>query len=461
MPVELFQDQLKERGRIGAAMLEERNVVFCAPCGWGKTHLFCSMADGAAKKGKTICIAVHRIELLDQTSRTLEKFDVNYGVIAAGRSENPRATVQVASILTLAKRLDRWPHFDLLVADESHHVVSPTWSRVVRNYPKAFVLGVTATPQRLDGRGLGDFFKKMVVGPSVADLMANGRLSRAVVYAPRDPVDLHGVHTRMSDYDKKELGSLMGQSVVVGDAVEHYKRLATGELAIAFCVSVMHAEAVATQFREAGIPSQSIDGRMSPAKRKATLAEFERGEIKVLTSCDLISEGLDVPSVGAAILLRPTKSLALAIQQMGRALRVSPGKTRALILDHANLCFMHGLPDEDREWTLEGAPKKKKKAEDSGPTVKQCQSCWAMARVSARECPACGAPFEIKARVVEHVDGELAEIDAAELRRRKRREEGRAHGLEELRALAKARGYKDGWAEIRWKARLRKMGARA
>lgn len=438
-----------------------RRVLAVAPCAFGKTICFCYIALRAAAKGKRICIIVHRIELLDQTCRALEAFGVSYGVIAAGRSANPLALVQVANVQTLARRLDLWPHFDMLICDEAHHTCAATWASIVLHYAAAFLLGVTATPARMDGRGLKEFFDTMIEGPSVAELTKLGRLSRAVVYAPRDPVDLHGVHTRMGDYDKKELGSLMGQSVVVGDAVEHYKRLATGELAIAFCVSVMHAEAVATQFREAGIPSQSIDGRMSPAKRKATLAEFERGEIKVLTSCDLISEGLDVPSVGAAILLRPTKSLALAIQQMGRALRVSPGKTRALILDHANLCFMHGLPDEDREWTLEGAPKKKKKAEDSGPTVKQCQSCWAMARVSARECPACGAPFEIKARVVEHVDGELAEIDAAELRRRKRREEGKAQMLEELRALGKARGYKDGWAEIRWKARLRKMGARA
>ena len=419
------------------------------------------MAERAAAKGKRICIMAHRVELLDQTSRTLEEFGVHAGVIAAGRTENPAAAIQVASVQTLAKRLGRWPHFDMLIADEAHHCCAATWATIIKHYPEAYLLGVTATPVRMDGRGLREFFDEMIIGPSVAELTADGHLARAVVYAPKDPVDLASVHTRMGDYDKKELGAVMGASVLVGDAVAHYQRLVPGQLAIAFCVSVKHAEAVAAQFRAAGIPSQSIDGRMSPAERKAMLAAFERGEILVLTSCDLISEGLDVPSVGAAILLRPTKSLPLAIQQMGRALRISPGKSHATILDHANLTMMHGLPDDDRTWSLDGIKKRKKKDGDSGPAVKQCPSCFAMCRVTCRECPQCGELFEGKPRTVEHVEGELAEVDREALRRNKRMEEGRADSLEALQEIGRARGYHRFWAIHRWKARQRRAGVGA
>lgn len=461
LSVKLWNDQSALVAGIGELFREVLRVLAVAPCAFGKTICFCYIALRSSAKGKLICIIVHRVELLDQVCRALGMFGVSYGVIAAGRTENPKALVQVASVQTLAKRLGRWPRFDMLICDEAHHAVAASWATIIRHYPKAYVLGVTATPQRADGRGLNEFFDRMIEGPSVAELIAAGRLSHAVVYAPKDPVDLNSVHTRMGDYDKKELGAVMGQSVVVGDAVAHYKRLAPGELAIAFCVSVRHAEEVAAQFRDGGVPSQSIDGAMDPVERKRTLARFEAGEIKVLTSCDLVSEGYDLPAASCAILLRPTKSLALAIQQMGRALRVSPGKTRALILDHANLTMMHGLPDEPREWSLEGAKKRKKKAEDSGPPVRQCGLCYAISRASAKTCSACGEPFERKPRQIEHIDGDLEEVDPAELRRSRKREEGQADSYEALAALGRARGYAAGWARIRWKARMAKRGVSA
>lgn len=451
-----------------------RAPLLVSPTGSGKTVLFSYIADQAAAKGKRVLILVHRRELLRQSSRTLESFGVKHGLISAGMSVFEGVPVQVASVQTLVRRMGRmrWSP-DLIIVDEAHHATGKTtWGKVLAAYPKARILGVTATPERLDGQGLGHdvggFFDALVMGPTVADLTARGFLSPAVVYAPQNRIDLSAVHTRGGDYAQGEVAEAMDKPTITGDAVAHYRRHCHGQPGIAFCASIAHAEHVAEAFSAAGYRAASVDGGMDATSRAARIDDLGAGRLDVLTSCDIISEGTDVPVVAAAILLRPTQSLSLSLQQMGRVLRPFPGKTHATILDHVGNCFRHGLPDDDREWSLDGKAKRKKSAQDTAH-VRQCENCYSVHR-PAPACPKCGFIYPVRSREIDQVAGELAEIKRDDAEREKiavqraaKREQTRARSLEDLVALGRARGYKNpaAWASHVWGARRQREAAEA
>lgn len=434
-----YQNTLVERTRANF-IVGKRNQLLVLPTGGGKTVCFSYMAGAAKGKGLVVWILAHRVELLEQISRTLRDFGITHGMIAPGFVADRRQTVQVASVFTLARRLDRYQAPDLIIVDEAHHAISKsTWGTVIKAFPQAKLLGVTATPIRLSGEGLGDLFECMVQGPTVADLIKQGALSPYRLFAPAG-VDLTGVHSKMGDFVRGELNDAMNKPSITGDAVSHYLKLARGKRAVAFCVSVEHAENVAKQFREAGIPAASIDGGMDKVLRQSVLKSFAAGDLLVLTSCDLISEGFDVPAIEVAILLRPTQSLGLYLQQVGRCLRVFPGKAEAIILDHAGNVKRHGLPDDDRIWTLEGKVKKRASKPSEVP-VKTCPKCFATVASAATDC-ACGHHFEVVRREVEQVDGELQEIDPQEARREARIAQGRAQSEQDLIDLGRSRGMK-------------------
>ena len=299
-------------------------TLLVSPTGSGKTVIFSYIAAGMARNNKRILILAHRRELLKQISGALKKVGVTHAVMTGGYRGVPTANVVVASVFTLVKRMKGMKPFDLIIGDEAHHFTSQSsWGKVVAGFPTARLLGVTATPERLDGKGLGQMFDDMVMGPTVAELTAQGFLSHAIVYAPSAP-DLGGVDTRMGDYVQKQLEAAMVKTVITGSAVKHYGKYASGKKAIAFCVSVRHAMDVAKDFREAGYTASHIDGGMNEEERDGVLKAFEEGRVQVLTSCDLVSEGFDLPAVEVAILLRPTKSLGLYLQQCGRAIRPHP-----------------------------------------------------------------------------------------------------------------------------------------
>ena len=352
--------------------------------------------------------------------------------------------------------------------DEAHHATAGTWRTIIEAMPKAWILGVTATPIRGDGNGLGveagGIFDDLVEGPQVSQLIAGGYLVKPVIYAPTEQLDLSGIRMRMGDYDAHELAERMDKPSITGNAVEHYKRLADGLPAVAFCVSVKHAQHVAEQFKAAGYRAAFVDGQAEDDERKRILNGLGNGSIQVVTSCDLISEGTDIPAIGVAILLRPTQSTGLYIQQVGRALRPCAGKDRAIILDHVGNVLRHGLPDDVREWSLDGLPRrKKKKKEDELPPLRiaQCKQCYAV-HEPAPVCPHCGYVYEIKASTPREVEGELKEIteqQAAMIRKQKRQEVGKAKSLEALQKIEQERGYKPGWAWHVWREKEKKLHA--
>lgn len=390
-------------------MQGRKSVLFVLPTGGGKTVCFCYIAEQAAKKGNRICILVHRDELVDQTSRSLRDIGVNHGLIAARYSMDLSHSVQVASVWTLARRLHRIPpdFFQLIIVDEAHHAVAGSWANVIAHYRNARVLGVTATPERLDGKGLAGHFDDLILGPDTAWLTANGFLAPARVFAPPSRVDTSKLRTRMGDFRMDDAEEMLGQGGVMGDAVTHYARHIFPGTAIAFCCSVAHAEAVAEAFQRKGYRARSIDGTMDKAERRRLIQALGTGEVQVLTSCMIISEGTDVPSVTGAILLRPTQSVSLYLQMVGRCLRPAPGKTHAIINDHVGNSLRHGLPTDPREWSLEGRTKKQR---DSGaPPLKVCPGCFACIPAAARECPECHHVFEAEQREYVTVEGDLVE----------------------------------------------------
>jgi DNA repair protein RadD len=433
-----YQTQLVTEIR-GQYQLGHKAVLAVLPTGGGKTVCFAHIAQAASIKGNRVLILVHRAELLDQASRAMP---VPHGVIAAGRGMDLSHTVQVASVQTVARRLHLLPRdfFQLLVVDEAHHTTAGTWAKVIAHFSQAKLLGVTATPIRGDGRGLGEHYQAMVQGPTSQQLTDDGYLAPARVLAPPG-FDSAGLRKRMGDFDTKQAEQRVG--TIMGDCLGHYRKHLSGQTAIAFCCSVAHAEAVAHLFQSA-----SIDGSMDTGTRRELLADLGTGRLKVLTSCALIGEGVDVPSVGGCILLRPTASVGLHLQMIGRCLRPQLGKT-AVVLDHVGNTLRLGHHLEERDWSLDGLRKRDREA---APSVKVCPQCFSTSVSTAQVCRDCGHVFTPpERRELRQVEGELQEIAVT-----KRREQGKATDLEALRELAQQRGYKRGWAERVYQARLAK-----
>ena len=434
-----YQQQLVNEIR-GQYQLGRRSVLAVLSTGAGKTVCFSHIAQEAARKGNRVCIIVHRAELLEQASNSLRRMDVRHGLIAANRSMDLSHAVQVASVQTLARRLHKLPRdfFQLLVVDEAHHSNAGTWAKVISHFASAKLLGVTATPIRGDGRGLGEWYQSMVEGPSSKWLTDNGFLASARVLAPPG-FDASGLRKRMGDFDTKQAEQRV--ATIMGDCCSHYKQHLNGRTAIAFCCSVAHAKAVAQLFISQGIAAASIDGSMSNDCRRDLLQALESSRLKVLTSCALIGEGVDVPSVGGCILLRPTQSVSLHLQMIGRCLRPAPGKPPAVVLDHVGNTLRLGHHLESREWSLDGV---KKRDREAAPSVKVCPQCFAAMASRASQCEECGHEFAPERRELETVDGELVELQ----QRERRREQGSAHSLQELTELGHKRGYKNpaAWA---------------
>ena len=467
MPIELRPYQQRGVADIRAAYAGgARSVLFALPTGGGKTFTFSYIAEGAAAKGNEVTIIVHRTELLRQASCSLAAIGLRHGIIAPDdrtrrilRAHVDRferswldsgSHVRVASLQTLGRRLpsiqDRG---GLIILDEAHHATAGTWRKILEAAPRARVLGVTATPTRTDGHGLGDVFDVLVQGPTIRELIDQGHLVQPKVYAPPMRFTLEGVHRRGGDFVPSELAALIDTPAVIGDAVEHYLRLARGLPAIAFCPSVKTAEDLAAEFRARGVRAACVHGEMDDDERDRLILGHGK-VVDVLTSCDLISEGTDTVSAACAILLRPTESEALYLQQVGRVLRPAPGKAHALILDHVGNCLRHGMPDAHREWTLEGRKRSRgKAANDNEPAlaVRQCPQCYA-AHAPMPRCPACGYAYPAQAREIEQREGQLEEVDPELLeqqRRAKRVEVGKARTREDLERIAAERGYARGW----------------
>jgi superfamily II DNA or RNA helicase len=398
---------------------------------------------------------VHRRELVRQASAKVAWAGVDHGVVAAGLDRDHDAPVLVLSVQTAVRRLDCLPKFDFVVADEAHHCRAETWRRLLAAWPEAKILGVTATPARLDGKGLGrhvgGIFDELLTGATVAELQTEGWLAETRCFAPPQPIDTTGLRTNMGDWSAPELAERA--SVITGDAVAEYRRHANHQPAIAYACTVEHAEDIAEAFRQAGYRAACVHGDLRPSIRDARIAGLTSGEIEILTSCDLISEGLDVPAVGAVLLLRPTQSLVLAMQQIGRGMRPKPSGRALVVLDHAGNVLRHGLPETPREWSLDGQPRKSRGSASASGSLRRCEACGCVNPREAIECCVCGEEFLPTRRPPEVVDGRLAQITAEEIARvtsmSYRSFTAQPRSRRELEIYALHHGYRPGWVWYR------------
>jgi DNA repair protein RadD len=443
----------------------KRRALGQLPTGGGKGRILGHMARTVSARGKRILIVAHRVELVDQICANLDDEGVCYGRIQPGW---PMLgfPVMVGMVQTVCRRIEKIVAPDMIFIDECHHSPAGQYQAVFAAWPRAYVLGVSATPARSDGLGLDDCFDEIVLGPSMRSLIDAGHLADYDYYEPSPDFDAAGLSVVAGDFSQASALKAMGKAKIVGDAVAHYRHHLDGRPAIAFCMGVDHTHDVADKFRAAGIAAAGVDGKMPLELRRARLAALASGEISVLTAADVISEGVDIPHVAGAILLRPTCGVGLYLQQVGRALRRKPDGSRAVILDHVGNGRRHGYPADPRRWSLTGKVTREVLA------TRTCETCHrvfqagtaretAEAECEQREqCPMLVAkPVALGSRSPgDVVDGVLtAAVDpwawaggidpvrayGAELKALI----ARAETQEQFQQIARARGYKWQWAK--------------
>lgn len=467
-----------------------------APTGAGKTRMFAALSRWLRDKGLRTIILVPRREILSQTVKALAEVGVVPGQIAAGRPMTSDL-VQVASIQTLVKRMGQARKPDLLIVDEAHHsTVQNSIGKILAYWPVPRV-GFSATPQRLDGIGLRGTYDSLIIGPSLRALVAEGFLS--IPYVLQPPGAEGGeYHVTRGDFDREEQEGVMLSGAIVGNVIEHYRKFLDGQPTICWCVSINHAKVMADQFRQAGYRAEAVWGDMDDDDRDSALSGLGDGRVQVVTFCDLIGEGVDIPAVAGAILLRKTMSLSLCRQVIGRALRpiYAPGfdlstvegrleaqrqgpKPRAVILDHVGNTtsdWGHGHPLSEPVWSLDS--QKRKKGEKPTATV-TCPKCYGVWPGRPRTCPACGHSFvgaaaEAERAKLTEIEGTLVEagfddneahdmamfakaaMDSEPEKRQKMLLAKTFELLDEpdgkrrVGELARAVGFKDGWTAWAW-----------
>lgn len=410
-----------------------------APCGAGKTIIMAYMAMMAAKAGRYVWVILPRVEIKEQTIETFK------------RCEIPLDNIYIGLTITTANKIEKLHKPDLILYDECHISVASTYWKISNAFPEAWIVGATASPIRTDDKPLGDLYQDIVEGVTVRWLIDNHFLA---------PYEYYSV--TVADVLSED-GSELMKPTVYGNVIENWRKLANDKQTVIYCASVKHSMITAERFREAGIKAEHFDGSTPAAERKRLVDKFKAGEIKVLCNCDLISMGFDMPDIGCVVLLRPTESTALYIQQSGRALRYKPGKV-AVIIDMVGNYQKFQLPDEPYEWSLEQSPKKRKLIDSEGNfTVRTCGNCF-MVFKTAPVCPYCGCEYKLKPRELKaHEDIELKRITAEEAekaeqeRKQKRKEQGMARSYQELVAIGRERGYKNpgAWAAMVMRSRKR------
>lgn len=440
-----------------------RNTLAVLPTGGGKTVIF---SDVLKEHQGVSCAIAHRQELVSQMSMSLARAGVRHRVIGSsdlvrfinhqhqaelGRSyydsAAPCAVASVDSLVSKSRQpqLARWcAQVTLWVQDEAHHVLQGNkWGRAAEMFPNARGLGVTATPVRADGKGLGSWadglFEDMWVGPSMRALVDEGYLTDYKVFAPPSDLNLDGVTvTGSGDFSPNQLRQRVQKSHIVGDVVEHYQRLAPGKSGVTFTDSVETAGRITAEFRAAGVPAEVVTAKTPARVRAEIIARFRRRELLQLVNVDLFGEGFDLPAIEVVSMARPTQSYGLFAQQFGRALRLmidkglasgwdsftpeqrrgriaSSGKPNAIIIDHVGNCLRHGLPDQPKAWTLDRREKASKgKTDPDNLPLKNCLQplCLGVYEAYRTKCPYCGhAPAPSSRSAPEFVEGDLVELD--------------------------------------------------
>ena len=394
-------------------------ALYVLPTGGGKTVIATSAIERAVQRGERVLMLTHRREILRQTSL---KIPIDHGLIQAGLNIDLEYPVQVASIQTLWARCMRsnkipLPPADLIIVDEAHYIAARTWQSILEAYPNARRIGLTATPCRADGRGLGNYFDELILGPQIPNLIDRKYLVPTIYYAPANP-DLKGVETRQGDYAIKQLADRMNRDDLVGDIVSNWHKLAQRRKTLVFCVDVAHSVHVKNEFLKSDVRAEHVDGSTPKTERDAILARLASGETDVVCNCMVLTEGFDLPAIGCIVLARPTKQLGLFRQMAGRGLRPAQGKSNLILIDHSGAVFRHGLLEDPVEWTLDVTkraenPTHEKRDQQKISRLVECSQCGAL-RTGGDACPHCGFLPKPRPDAIIFAEGELARIDKTE-----------------------------------------------
>lgn len=453
-----------------------RRLLLISPTGSGKTVTFSAVIRSSVSRGRRAIVIAHRKELIDQTVKKLEDFGVRAGVIMGQDARrDSRLAVQVCSIQTLARRLERLPPADLVVVDEAHHALSNSYREVLARYERALVLGATATPWRSDKLGLADLFDDAVVAAMPRDLIASGAL---VSYEPfaYDAPDLHNVGVVAGEYNQRQLGLACNTDVLVADIVREYAEHAAGRPALVFPVGIESSRRIVERFREEGFAAAHLDCHTPKLERERIIDGLRTRRVTVVSSVGVLTEGFDAPAAEVCILARPTLSLTLYMQMVGRVLRPHPGKPGALIHDHAGNLLRHGFPDDDRDYSLEATEQRvaerhccpfcrivysQRRADGTCP---KCGQLIALAEQAGADRRARGGAEPAKKREVEGVRLDRAQIEAlrAQLGRpdltdAEAQRVGTASPRQKaaeflrLRGLCERKGWSTSWAEKKYR----------
>jgi superfamily II DNA or RNA helicase len=454
--------QVRSVEAIEAAWDSGRHAPLLAlPTGAGKTVVFATLTDRELTAGGeapgAVIVSVPRRELIGQTVDKLGAVGIAPGVVCAGMdaAAGLDAPVLVCSVDTLHARVQRrdalvLPRPRLFIADEAHLMITARKVALVEQLRPERILGCTATPTRRDGRALGVLFDTLVEPATVSSLTAAGFLVPARPWSW--PPDLRGVRidAKTKDYQIGDLAAAVNQPKLVGDIVEHWLKLAGARRTVAFTVDIKHAVALAEAFRRVGVAAEFVSAQTPRRERTAILARFRSGETQVVCNCFVLAYGFDLPEISCVILARPTKSLMLYLQMVGRALRPAAGKADCLVLDHAGAVHRHGFIADERRWTLDGHTALVENAtrtrEPKPATV--CPNCDAIF-TGTPTCPECGYKLRPKGRMVETLAGDLVELGAEE----KPDTQERQVFYLELRGYASDRSYKPGWAAYKYRER--------
>lgn len=444
-----------------------RRQLLVAPTGAGKTTIAAIVIDGAIRKQKRAWFLAHRRELINQCSARLDDHGIPHGVIQGTHPRfRPWLPVQVVSVHTIVRgrRLEAADAPDLIIVDEAHRSLAQSYLTVIERFPDAAVIGLTATPWRLDGKPLGDRYEELVVVATPRELIDLGYLLAPRVFAPNKP-DLSGVKKVGGDYKNDQLADRMKTATIVGDVVRHWRthiESSPNPLTVLFAVNKAHSLMMRDRFREEGIAAAHIDESSTVRERDEILRDLASGTIKVVCNCQILTEGWDLPQLGCVELLRPTKSLALYLQMAGRGMRTHVDKSGWTLMDHAGCVLEHDFPQAEREYSLERpATKPKGEKSESGPPVTVCEICFAIFESALRACPACGHERTVEERKIkEDKDGKLAEMTPdmlAKMRRKAARKipwAKRERHLLDLMVEADRHNYKPGWAMFRFKEEI-------
>lgn len=408
----------------------KKSVVAVLGCGGGKSVIQGNIARSATEKHNNVLFLIHRKELADQIHNTFEQCDVDFRYC------------DIQMVQTAVRRINKLTQPDLIITDEAHHAAANSYTKIYDAFPDALRIGFTATPARLSG-GLDGVFDSMVEGVSTEWLIENHYLSPYKYYSVK-LVDTSKLHRRAGEYVRAEVEELMLDRAIYGDVLDSWRRYASRKKTIIYCASITSSEAVVEEFAVAGISAAHLDGTTPKGERERIIQAFRDGEITVLSNVELFGEGFDVPDCECVVLLRPTLSLTVHIQQSMRSMRYKEGKT-AIIIDHVGNVFRHGFPDDIREWSLEDDREHREQGERTS-FVRQCGHCFATFPSTRSICPYCGEVLTQGREEIEHREAEIAEVRRNTLRMADYTDYHKCESFEELKEFGKAHGYKFAWA---------------